>query len=232
MKKIGLLIFITALTVGLVFGNIISFGKITGKFFNVSINSGVQGSGNLMSEKRDLRGFDGIEAGGVFQVEITAQKDFSVEIEADDNLLPLIKTEIRDGVLNLETEGKVSTRNGIKVRISAPSIERMQISGASEISLADAKTENLQIDSSGASKIYVSGETGDLIVDVSGASKIDAANLKSDRATVDASGASGVNVFAVSELRADASGASKIIYTGSPKEFVKKTSGASSVREK
>ena len=232
MKKFGLLIFITALAVGLVFGNVISFGKLTGKIFNFSIKRGVQGSGNLVSEKRDLRDFDGIDVGGVFQVEIVAQKDFSVEIEADDNLLPLIKTEVRGGTLTIETERTFSTRNTIKVRISAPNIERMEISGASNVSLVAAKTENLQIDSSGASKISVSGEAGDLIVDVSGAGKIDAENLKSERVTIDASGASSVSVYAVTELKADASGASKIIYSGSPKELVKKISGASSVKQK
>ena len=232
MKKFGLLIFITALAVGLVFGNVISFGKLTGKIFNFSIKRGVQGSGNLISEKRDLRDFDGIDVGGVFQVEITAQKDFSVEIEADDNLLPLIKTEVRDGILNLETERKISTQNTIKVRVSAPNIERMEVSGASKVSLANAKTENSQIDSGGASQVSVSGETGFLIVDVSGAGKIEAENLKSARAVIDASGASSVSVHAVNELQADASGASKIIYSGSPKELIKKTSGASSVKEK
>lgn len=232
MKKIGLLIFIAALGVGLVFGNVFSFGKLTGRVFNFSISRGVQGSGNLTSEKRDVRDFNGIEVSSVFQVEITAQKEFSVEVEADDNLLPLIKTEVHNGVLHLETERGVSSRNAIKIRISAPTIERMEISGASKISLADVKTENLQIDSSGASKISISGETGNLIVDISGAGKIDAENLKSESVTVDASGASGVSVFAAEELRAEASGASKILYGGSPKELVKKTSGASSIRAK
>ncbi len=232
MKKFGLIIFILALTLGLIFANIFSFGKMTTKFFNFSINEGVSGSGNVTTEKRDVTDFQEIEVGGVFEVEVTAQKDFSVEIEADDNLLPLIKTEVSGGVLRLETEKGISTKNPIRVRISAPNIENLDISGASKVSLANLKNENLQIDSSGASKIIVAGETENLTVDVSGASKIDAENLKSENASIDASGASKVSVFVANELKSDASGASSIIYSGSPKNLIKKTSGVSSIKEK
>ncbi len=77
----------------------------------------------------------------------------------------------------------------------------------------------------------VSGETANLIIDISGAGKVDAGNLKAENAAIDASGASRVNIFAVNQLRADASGASKIVYTGSPKSVEKNSSGASSIRQ-
>ena len=232
MKKVGLIIFILALTLGLIFANVFSFGKMTTRFFSFSINEGVSGSGNVATEKRDAADFQAVEVGGVFEVEIVAQKDFSVEVEADDNLLSLIKTEVSGGVLKLGTEKRISTKNPIRVRISAPNIEDLDISGASKVSLGNLKNENLQIDSSGASKIIVTGETENLTVDVSGASRIDAENLKSENASIDASGASKVNVLVVNELKSDASGASSIIYSGSPKNLIKKTSGVSSINQK
>lgn len=232
MKKVGLLIFIAALSIGVVFGNVFSIGKIPGKIFNFSVNRGVKGSGNTLREKRAVSDFNGVDVGGIFQVEITAQKDFSVEIEADDNLLPLVKTEVRGGVLKLETANRISSKKSIKVRISAPNIESLEVSGASNVSLADAKNENLQIDASGASKVFLTGETSNLIADISGASQVDAENLKSQKVIVDASGASSINVFAVSELSGEASGASKIVYSGNPQELSKSTSGAGSIKQK
>ena len=232
MKKVGLIIFISALAIGVILANVFSFGKTTARFFNFSIGDKVCGSGNTASEKRDVADFQAIDVGGVFQVEITAQKDFDVEIEADDNLLPLIKTEVRGGVLRLETEKSISSKNPIRVRISAPDIQNLEVSGASKVSIANLSNENLEIDSSGASKVTVAGETANLIVDVSGASKIDAENLQTENASIEASGASAVSVYATNELKADASGASSIVYQGSPKNFSNKTSGASSVRQK
>jgi hypothetical protein len=232
MKKIGIVIFAAAIILGVFVTSLFSFGRINQKFFNFSFNKKVKGSGNLVTEARDIKGFKGVDVSGVFQIEITAQKDFAVEVEADDNLISLIKTEVRDGVLHIETKKRISTNNGLKLRISAPDIENIDASGVSKVSLIGVKNNELRVDTSGASKVNVNGETARLLIDVSGASSIDAENLRTEAATVNASGASHVSLFATSELRSDASGASKIIYSGNPITVEKKTSGASSIREK
>jgi hypothetical protein len=120
----------------------------------------------------------------------------------------------------------------MRVRISMPQIESLDISGASNGSLTNVRNESLTIDASGASKIKVDGEARELIVDLSGASRLDAENLKSENVTVDASGASNATVMALNELNADASGASCIRYVGEPKNVDKKSSGTSSIKQK
>ncbi len=231
MKKFGILIFITAIILGIFVTSFFSIGQAAKPFFNLSFNKKTKGSGKVATDVRDLRDFKGIDVSGVFQVEITSQKDFGVEVEADDNLLPLIKTEVRGGVLHIETEGRISTDNGLKIRISAPDINDIDASGVAKVNLSSIKTDELRIHTSGASKIKVNGEAAKLFVKVSGASNIEAADLKAVDADIDASGASSVSVFATGELLTDASGASKIRYSGSPKSVEKRSSGASSVRE-
>lgn len=233
MKKIGILIFAAALVIGLVVANMFSFGKSSGQFFNFSFNfKGIKGSGQTASEVRDVTGFKGIDVGGVFLVEVTAQKEFSVEVEADDNLLQHIRTEVRNGVLHIETERKISPSTKMRVRINAPDINDLDISGVANVTVADIKNSSLNIDSSGASKIKVTGETSKLTVDVSGATKIDAENLSTVDATVDASGASVVTVNVSGELKGDTSGASKVLYVGTPSNVQKNTSGAGRVAPK
>lgn len=233
MKKIGILIFVAALVIGTVVSNMFSFGRSTGNFFNFSLNfKGVKGSGNMSAEDRNVSGFHGIDVGGVYQVEITAQKEYSVRIEADDNLLPLIRTEVEGGILKIESERRISPKSKIRIIIGAPNIDNLEVSGVANVTLNDIKNEGLTIDSSGASKIKVTGETAKLTVDVSGASKIDAETLTTGKANIDASGASGVTVNVSGELKAEASGASRIIYTGTPTNIIKDTSGASKVTKK
>jgi hypothetical protein len=233
MKKIGIIIFIVALIVGVTFANLFSWGKASAKIFNFSVNfGGVKGSGNVQTEKRGVADFRAIEVGGVFEVEVIAQKEFSVEVEADDNLLQFIKTEVRGGTLEISTEKRISTKERIRIRISAPDIESVQVSGASKLSLANLKNDSLKVDASGASKIKIDGETGNLEVELSGASKLDAENLKSENVNVDGSGASSASVNVSGDLKADLSGASKVTYTGSPRNLEKSTSGASSVKGK
>ncbi len=233
MKKIGIIIFIIAAIIGITFANFFSWGKTSAKIFNFSVNfGGVQGSGNVQTEKRNIADFKAIEVGGVFEVEVVAQKDFSVEVEADDNLLQYIKTEVNGDTLEIKTTKRFSSKNPIRVRISAPNIENLEVSGVSKLSLANVKNDSLKVDASGSSKITIDGETKDLDIELSGASRLDAENLKSENVRVDASGASNANVSVTGDLKVDLSGASKVTYSGNPKNLEKSTSGASSVRGK
>lgn len=230
MKRIGIFVFIAALIIGITVGSVFSFGKSSRPFFNFSFNfKGVKGSGNTATDARSATGFKGVDVGGVFQVEINAQKEFSIEVEADDNLLQYIKTDVRNGVLYIETSKKISPTGPIRVRVNAPEIENLDVSGVANVTANDIKTSEFGIDSSGASKVKVSGEAGKLTVDVSGATKIDAESLQVGDANVDASGASNVMLSVSGELRAEASGASKVIYTGTPSSVIKSTSGGSRV---
>ncbi|MFL6468225.1 MAG: head GIN domain-containing protein [Pyrinomonadaceae bacterium] len=233
MRKIGFLVFIVALILGVTVAGFFSWGKASAKFFNVTWEiGGERGSGNVQTETRDIKGFKSVDVSGVFQVEIVAQKDFGVQVEADENLLQYITTEVNGGVLEISTSKRIKSSSGLKLRISAPDVERLEVSGVAKVYVSDLKNAGLQLDTSGASKVNLAGETDKLTVDVSGASQIDAENLKTRAATVDASGASKVSVFATESIRSEASGASRVTYTGGATDVVKKTSGASSVSQK
>jgi hypothetical protein len=209
-----------------------SFGRVSTSFIKFDIGSGVRGSGVAATEKRSVDEFTGVDVGGIYQVELVAQKDFSVEVEADDNIIPLVKTYVSGGVLKIEGEKRFNSHSPVIVRVSAPTIESIEASGACKISASDLKSRNLTIDTSGASKINLSGEAASLTVDVSGASSINAENLRAATASVNASGASSASVFATDRLKADASGASKISYAGNPASIEKKSSGASKVAQR
>ena len=233
MKKIGLIVFALAVIVGVVIANFFSWGKATSEVFNFQLNIGKEkGSGRMATEVRELRDFSSIDVSSIFQVEITSQSEFHVEVEADDNLLQYIQTEVRGGELHISLDKGVKSKNPLRVRIGAPNIDRIEASGASKVFVSNLNNSKVEVDTSGASKIELSGETSQLIVDVSGASHINAAELKAVNATVDASGASRVNLSVSGELRSEASGASNISYAGNPANVIKHTSGASSISQR
>lgn len=232
MKKFGFIVFIIAILIGVVFASLFSFGRVTGKIFNFSFVSKIDGSAVAASEVRNAHDFTGVEVGGVFQVEIVTGKQFRLEVQADDNLLQYVKTEVHDGVLKIETTEKINSHTQMRIRVVAPNIESIEASGACEVSVDGVRNSSLVIDTSGASKIKLSGETANLEVRVSGSSSIDAEGLKTKAAQVEASGASDVNLFVTERLKSAASGASQILYSGNPASVEKKISGASSVRPK
>ena len=227
MKKVGILIFILALTVGVIFANSFGFGR-----FNILKFGAIQGSGNSKIEQRNVVGFSKIEAGSAITIEISVQKDFSVAVEADDNLLANITTVVDGDTLKIYTKGKISTRNPINVRISMPEIEGLDVSGASKANVSNLQSESLRLETSGAAKVTLNGVVKTLNLDASGASKIVAENLTVENADLGVSGASNIVVFVSGQLNAEASGASKIVYLGNPTNISKRSSGASSVMAK
>ncbi|MGI8495299.1 MAG: head GIN domain-containing protein [Pyrinomonadaceae bacterium] len=228
MKKIGFIVFLSALVIGSVF-------SLKSGFESFHINFGgksVRGSGNIGSETRNAADFTKIQTGGAINVEVSAQKDFSVAVEGDDNLLQFIKTETNGDTLKIYTEGKINPKSRITVKISMPAIDEAEVSGASNAVISNVKSESLKLEAGGASKITVDGTATNLESDASGASGIYAGSLNVENADVEASGASKIVVSANNELKADASGASSIYYTGEPKNLVSKSSGASSIKKK
>lgn len=232
-RKFKWIVLIVAIVIGCVFANLIPWGKPDVGFTGFSFDLGSKkGSGNVATETRDLRDFESIDVSGVIQVEVMAGKDFSVEVEADDNLLQYVRAEVRRGTLVLSTEKRIKTSNPIRVRVSAPNISDIEASGASKVSVVDLSNSSLNLDVSGATKISLAGETKKFTIDASGASQIDAGNLRSENATVDLSGASSADVNVTGELNAEASGASTVGYSGSPQNVKKNASGASKVYQK
>jgi hypothetical protein len=234
MKKIGIIVFAVCIVIGLAFANFFSFGRLSDRLFHVNLDIGgrVSGSGNVSTEHRGVAGFNSVEVSGVFQVEIVSGKEYSVEVQADDNVLPLIETNVSGSTLHIDLREKASPSSTMIVRITAPSIERVDTTGAANVTASGISNDSFTINTTGASKVNLGGETAKLDIKVTGASVIDAEQLNAVAANIKASGASKINVSVSGELHTDASGASRIVYSGDPKTVDNRTSGASSISKK
>jgi hypothetical protein len=195
------------------------------------IHSGIAGSGKLQKQKRDVGSFNSISTEGAFDLEIVCQKPQSLEIEGDDNVLPLVSTEVSNNVLHIKNLRGYSVSEPITLRISVPDLEGISASGAGKIEISGIKNEKFVIDASGAPTIKATGETKVLNVDASGAGKIDTHKLRAGRVVVESKGVSKVEVYAAEQLDVTVSGPSSVIYEGNA--VVNKTvNGPGSVEKK
>jgi Putative auto-transporter adhesin, head GIN domain len=192
---------------------------------------GVRGSGVRKTEQRDLAPFTAIEATGAFDVEVVCQKSASFEIEGDDNILPLVETEVRGNTLRLTTSRAYSSNGGIVVRISMPNLEAVRSTGAGKFKIKDVKNDRFKIDSTGAATVVASGQSKSLDISSTGAGKIDANDLQAGEVSVKVTGAARVEVYATDQLDVTVSGAGRVIYSGNPK-VTKHISGAGEVTKK
>lgn len=211
----------------------------------------IKGSGNVITETRDISSFHGIDIGGAFEIILVKATKEKIVLEADDNLMPYIRTKVFGSTLEVDNEKDFRNPTTLKVTIYYTNIDQIDLSGAASLKSNDIlKTESLEIDASGATDIVLKLETGKLEADFSGASKAEfigsakKAEVQASGATVfkglefetedfeiDASGAAVARIWASGQLGIEASGASSVRYKGSPSINLISISGASSVRK-
>ncbi|MGE5351625.1 MAG: head GIN domain-containing protein [Acidobacteriota bacterium] len=200
--------------------------------FNCHGFGGVRGSGISREETRSLSDFNAVDLGGAYEVNITCGSTPGVTIDAESNILPLIKSEISGNTLHIYNTKSINPKKKIKINITASNIDEVETSGASNITIENVNNDRIKLDASGAGKMYLSGKTGMLRLSLSGAVKVEARDLLADNANVEISGASKAEVYASKELRADISGVGSLDYYGNPKNVRRSVSGIGSITEK
>lgn len=191
----------------------------------------VTGSGNRQTVKRDIRAFTSISTEGAFEIDIACQKEPGLELEGDDNILPLVSTEVSNNVLYIKSSRGYNVNTPIRLRLTVANLEGLSVSGAGKISISGLKNDKFEIDANGAPSITAAGETALVDINTNGAGRIDTHKLRAARAVIDSKGVSKVEVYAKDELDVTVAGPSQVIYQGDPK--VNKTvHGPGSVQKK
>jgi hypothetical protein len=195
----------------------------------VGCPSGLRGSGTVKTERREVPAFTGLEVGGFFEVEVTAGKPQSVELSGDDNILPLVTTEVRSGVLVVSTRERVLPRQPLKLVVSVSKLTQLGISGAGSARASGIDAVDFKFRLSGAASATVSGAVKTLYAGISGAGGLHASDLRAEAVEVRISGAASAEVHATRSLTARISGAGHVRYRGKPAEVKPEVSGVGSV---
>ena len=189
-----------------------------------------------IEEEREVSGFTKVSVGGTIKSTIRVGESFRVVLKGKDTVLKDIVTKVEDGRLSVGYRkgywrGARKSRNErVSATITLPSLEALNISGASQSSVSGVDASEFKVEISGASQVSISGTATDVEVEMSGASTLDAKELATQNATFNLSGASNTKISVSSKLSVVASGASNVQYVGNP-QVMKNTSGASSVSQ-
>jgi hypothetical protein len=208
---------------------------------NVTVGGGgpqIQGSGVAKSESRPVSGFTAVSVSGIGKVTVTQTGKESLTVKADDNILPLLTSEVKDGVLTLgpAPNSSISTKTPIEYVVEVKELRGLTLAGATHAEASGVEGKSLTVSAAGASNASVSGRadavevtvegasgvtlTGGadgLTAKVAGASHLTAEGLSVKRAKVDCEGTGRATVNASDQLDASASGASSVEYLGSPR---------------
>lgn len=178
----------------------------------------IVGSGVMTSETRPLADVTGVKLASIGAVEVVVGPDQSIVIEAEDNLIPFITTEVSDGVLTIGTRDETSLEptRSLRFIVTVGRVELAEISGAGTLSIDDPENDRIDLSVPGAGTISVSGEVDHLTASISGTGAVEAARLAADDVVVEVSGAGSATVWALNTLDVTLSGVGNVSYWGEP----------------
>ena len=192
----------------------------------------IKGSGDAVTEERDVGSFKRIESNGSADIFVTIGKELSVTVTLDDNLIDLIETEVRGKTLKIDSRESYSTRLGCKIEITVPELERVYLRGSGDILVERLDAESFEFKLAGSGRLVAEGSTDELELRLSGSGDIDTRDLIAQEAYVSISGSGDVRVHAEESFDGRISGSGDIAIYGDPSDFSKSVSGSGSIRKK
>lgn len=210
---------------------------------------GVRGSGDVVTETREVSDFTGIDLSGEGHVTISIGDEFALVISAEDNIMPVLTSVVREDILVLGASESINPTEEITYEVTLPLVSLLRVSGSGRIDVsgvgneglvvevsgsgavdaADLSVTEIEVEISGSGMVEASGETDHLRVSISGSGSIDAEELSARTGEVDVSGSGNVVVDVSEELEVDVSGSGSVEYVGDPPGLTVDVSGSGNV---
>ncbi len=198
--------------------------------------SGITGSGTRVQERRELPSFHSIVFKGNGRVLLSQGEEHSITVKADDNVLDMLKTEVKNGTLTIWSEKWIMDESSAEYDIIVADLREISVSGMGEllgketirvddlgIRLGGTGGVDLDVDAasvrtriSGTGEVRLGGKTREHDIDIRGAGELDAYDLVTRDTRVGISGAGECTVNVLENLTVDISGAGVVRYRGEP----------------
>jgi hypothetical protein len=212
-----------------------SYARDGGSLFGVP---GVRGNGHVISENRDVKSFNVVHIGYPGTVLIRQGPSESLTIDAEDNVVAAISTQVVNGVLEIDNVRDhrvyINPTKPVKITITVKDLNevsfdaagdltvqglktsdfRAVLNGAGSMNLNDLKLASLQAILSGAGSLHATGAADSLEVRLDGLGSFDGTSLQAQTATVNVNGLGSADVWVSNQLTANINGLGFVNYYG------------------
>jgi hypothetical protein len=198
----------------------------------------ISGSGHVKTEARTVSGFDRVALGGDGTLVITQGASESLNITADDNILPKLRSDVEGGTLQLGPQNNTTVRptstihydltvkqlHGVTLagsadmRSDAVSTDQLEVrvAGSGSARIARLTTDAVTVSVAGSGSINLAGTAGQQAVDISGSGTYQASDLASKQTSVNISGSGDCRLKVSDSLSVRILGSGHVSYSGSP----------------
>ncbi len=209
----------------------------------------ITGKGAVVKRPLQLGPVHAITLQGSLDVHLTQGEGQSVEVEAQENLVDLVETTVKDGHWTIRTRACYRTDKPFMVHLRVPKIDRVTVQGSGDVvgtGTFTGSSFNLDVQGSGDLKINVnggsvktsvqgsgavklSGTCEDLAATVQGSGDVKAAELKAGRARVSVMGSGDITLQTNGALEGEIMGSGDVEYVGTPSPLSVQVTGSGRV---
>ena len=131
---------------------------VAGCYFNIG-GSGVRGSGIVKTEYREVAGFSSVSFKSVGRVNVQQTGKESLIISAEDNILPLLESRVKDRILYLSIANDSSfvPSKPIEFFLEVKSLESLNIDGVGSVEAKGIQGKRLAVVMDGVGKVTIAG---------------------------------------------------------------------------
>jgi len=191
----------------------------------------VRGDGERATEVRAIDDFQAVRVASSIDVEVSVGAATGLEVSGDSNVLQYVETDVSGGVLGVRLErGSYALRERLVVRITTPSLERLELTGSGDTDVRALDGSTLTVVSSGSGDLTLAGRVATLELDLCGSGDVAATDLVCRAVSIDSEGSGDVALGDVESLDAQMSGSGSVEYSGRPTILRTEVDGSGSVR--
>jgi len=212
----------------------------------------INGSGNVISESRQVSDFSEIRLEGQGKVTLVQGDLSALEVTTDDNIMPHVETDVKYGKLIIShAEDKNLRPTMLNFTITVRRLAGISVSGSGDIVgneefksdkfYADiagsgdiavkVNADRLESSISGSGSISLSGLTNSYDARITGSGDVDAFEMRAKDASVVITGSGNCRISASEMLQAKITGSGDVLYIGHPR-ISETITGSGKVRDR
>lgn len=178
----------------------------------------IVGSGMIVTEARDVSDFSQVQIYLGANLALVQGNSESVRIEADDNLMSYIETDVQNGRLIVSTPDHINLAPSqtIQLYVTFDTLTALEVYGSSAITAEDLDLDELAISFSGSGSTHFTGTVEEQTITIWGQAIINNFDLTSQHVTATISGNGTLEVFAEDSLDITVAGMGNVLYMGNP----------------
>lgn len=214
----------------------------------------IKGSKHVVREVRESRSFDKIRSSRSIRVIVSEGNSHSLEVEADDNILPYIKTEIKNNTLSVYLPNDIQVRSykAMNVYVSTPALSALHATTSSQIESdsywnvedlsirattsavvqLNVTAQKINVDITTSAQVILSGKTDNLETRMTTSSSLQAEKLIAENVKISGTTSSSASVFATNQLKYALTTSAVVAYSGEAYVTAKASSGGYGYKKK